>query len=231
MRGRWAPEVSSKFRPLCQYKYVHICLAQPGLSTKHHHVFIDGNRASGCIFHLTSAPYWYIIIFTDMTPRKELSAKDAKTQALRTEGTLHPHPEVVQDELFHEHDFFDPRDRVQVKYEMLRRHRVEGKPIAHAAASFGTSRQVFYVAQGAFEAWGLSGLMGRRRGPKRAHKCTAELLDFVEQWRQVPPGEGPKTEVEAVQERFGIALHPRSIDRALARRKKKLHPARKAARP
>ena len=44
-----------------------------------------------------------------------------KTEALRRHGSLHPHPELVRDEMFCKDDFFDPQDAVQVKYEMLRR--------------------------------------------------------------------------------------------------------------
>lgn len=47
--------------------------------------------------------------------------KDAKAEMLRSRGTLHPHPERVQDDLFRTSVFFDPRDAMQVRYEMLRR--------------------------------------------------------------------------------------------------------------
>jgi predicted Zn-dependent protease len=47
--------------------------------------------------------------------------KRAKIAALREEGTLHSAPEKVRDPKFQDSDFFDPRDAVQVKYEMLRR--------------------------------------------------------------------------------------------------------------
>src|SRR5713101_8747651 len=43
-------------------------------------------------------------------------------------GTLR-RPDVVQDEAFAREAFLDRRDRVQVKYEMLRRHRIEGRPV------------------------------------------------------------------------------------------------------
>ncbi|MGH9626281.1 MAG: helix-turn-helix domain-containing protein, partial [Bryobacteraceae bacterium] len=70
-----------------------------------------------------------------------------------------------------------------------------------------------------FETMGVSGLLPRRRGPQRAHKCTDEVLDFVEQWRATSPTE--KDVAKAIQKRFGISINPRSIERALARRKKK----------
>ena len=64
---------------------------------------------------------------------------DTKTDALRQHGCLHPHPEKVTDELFVSSEFFDPRDLVQVKYEMLRRVRTDGYSISHSATSFGLS--------------------------------------------------------------------------------------------
>lgn len=161
--------------------------------------------------------YRYIIILTVMRWKKP--SDDAKVEALRRQGALHPHSEIVQDEAFQGEEFLDPRDRVQVKYEMLRRHRVEGQSVTEAAASFGVSRQAFYLAERAFEREGLPGLVPGRRGPRRAHKCSDEVLDFVEQWRQAPSDQSVS---EAVEQRFGVKIHPRSLDRALARRKKKL---------
>lgn len=149
-------------------------------------------------------------------PRRTPPRDDAKTEALRAAGALHPHPGVVQDDAFAHGEFFDPRDRVQVKYEMLRRHRVDGRPVTHVATAFGVSRQAFYLADAALSAQGLPGLLPRRRGPKGGHKCTDEILDFVEQ----RPVETPAERVEAVRRRFGVRIHPRSLARALVRRKK-----------
>ena len=161
---------------------------------------------------------WYKMVFTIMG-RKKLSKEDVKVESLRRHRALHPHPEVVRDEAFQCEEFLDPRDRVQVKYEMLRRHRVEGKTVSDVSATFGVSRQAFYLAEEAFEREGVSGLLPKPKGPRRAHKCSDEVLDFVERWRQ-DPTDRPLS--EAIQERFGVSIHPRSIDRALARRQKKL---------
>ena len=69
---------------------------------------------------------------------------DPKAQTLRQRGCLHPHAEQVTDELFADHEFFDPRDLVQVKYEMLRRVRVDGDAVSRSAARFGLSRPAYY---------------------------------------------------------------------------------------
>ena len=61
--------------------------------------------------------------------REVISAKSktgtAKVKALLEEGTLNPSPGKVHDPKFQENEFFDPRDLVQVKYEMLRRVSIE----------------------------------------------------------------------------------------------------------
>jgi hypothetical protein len=68
------------------------------------------------------------------------SLPDPKLDALRESGTLNPRPAGVADEAFRASDFFDARDLVQVKYEMLRRVRAERTPVTRAAEVFGVSR-------------------------------------------------------------------------------------------
>lgn len=146
---------------------------------------------------------------------------DAKDLALRQQGSLNPHPDGVTDELFRTNDFFDARDLVQVKYEMLRRVESEGQPVSRSAAAFGFSRPSFYQAQAAFQQGGLPALMPHKRGPKEAHKLTAEVLTFVRQARQEDSSLRPADLAERVRDQYSITVHPRSIERALARSQKK----------
>lgn len=143
---------------------------------------------------------------------------DAKASVLGQHGALHPHPDHVQDEAFKRNEFFDSRDLVQVRYEMLRRRQVDRQPVTDVATAFGVSRQAFYVTEAAFAQEGIVGLLPRPRGPQRAHKCTDEILDFVEQLSA--DSHAGRDIGEAVRKRFGVAIHPRSLARALARRKK-----------
>lgn len=171
---------------------------------------------------LDSLMFMYIIRLTAMKrrePSKPSRAVDTKADVLRQQGALHPHPEAVHDEAFRQDVFFDPRDLVQVRYEMLRRHQIDGDAVTEVATAFGVSRQAYYTTEEAFVEKGIAGLLPRRRGPRRAHKCTDEILDFVEQRRA--DGSLEKEVSEAVQKRFGVSIHPRSLVRALARRKKK----------
>jgi transposase len=145
---------------------------------------------------------------------------DPKLEALRKSGTLNPRPASVADETFRTSDFFDARDLVQVKYEMLRRVRVERDPVTRAAEAFGVSRPTFYQAQAAFEQAGLGGLVPRKRGRRSAHKLTPDVMAYVTEARA---GERPSTAalVRQIEERFGVTVHPRSVERALSRPEKK----------
>ena len=99
---------------------------------------------------------------------------DPKAEALRESRTLNPRPEAVTDEAFTGSDFFDPRDLVQVKYEMLRRVSEDGVSVSSAAAAFGLSRQSYYQAAAALDESGLPGLLPGKPGPRRAHKLTGD---------------------------------------------------------
>ncbi len=147
--------------------------------------------------------------------------RDPKSQALAEHGSLNPRPEAVVDEQFQTREFFDPRDAVQVKYEMLRRVRVDGFPVTGAAAAFGFSRPAFYLAKSAFEQNGLPGLIPQRPGPRHAHKLTDAIMSFIIEQRAQDRFLRAPVLAQLVQERFGLSVHPRSIERALGRRQKK----------
>jgi len=145
---------------------------------------------------------------------------DPKLAALKESGTANPRPEDVRDLGFAGSDFFDPRDLVQVRYEMLRRVRTEGQPIAETAAHFGISRPTFYKAQSDFERAGLVGLLPQKRGPRGPHKITAEVLRFIKEMRAQDPKVNLQDLISAVSRRFDVKVHQRTVERALARSKK-----------
>ena len=146
---------------------------------------------------------------------------DPKPAALRLHGSLNAHPDRVQDPLFATTDFFDARDLVQVKYEMVRRVRVDGHPVSRSAASFGFSRPALYQAQAAVARGGLAALVPKKPGPRRAHKLSPEVVDFLRRARTADPSLRPPELARRVRARFGRTVHPRSVERALARREKK----------
>ena len=80
-----------------------------------------------------------------------------KRQFLDEVGALHRFPDRVRSELFERHRFFDPLDMVQVKYEMLRSHSVDGRSVVTVAGEFGFSRETYYAVLAAFRACGVPG--------------------------------------------------------------------------
>jgi len=146
---------------------------------------------------------------------------DAKLQTLQQQGVLNPRPEDVRDELFLQNEFFDPRDLVQIKYEMLRRVETDGKSVTEAAGSFGFSRPSFYQAWSAFEQDGLAGLVPHKRGPRQAHKLTGEVMAFIGEKLQEEPSLRSAELARLIREHFGTTVHPRSIERRLRRHQKK----------
>jgi transposase len=142
---------------------------------------------------------------------------DSKADALRASRTLHPHPEAVTDEVFVADDFFDARDLVQVKYEMLRRVNEDGVSVSSTAAAFGFSRQSYYQAAAGLAAGGLPALVPAKSGPRGAHKLTGEVLDHIASLLVTDAALRPAQLAELVGQRFGLRVHPRSIERALKR--------------
>jgi transposase len=142
---------------------------------------------------------------------------DPKEESLRAARALNPRPEAVADAAFAGSEFLDARDLVQVKYEMVRRVRVEGEPVASTAESFGFSRPSWYAAAAALDEDGLPGLLPARPGPRRAHKLTEEVVADLRAALEDDPTLRTADLVAHLEDHFGLVVHPRSIERALAR--------------
>ncbi len=144
--------------------------------------------------------------------------RNRKAEELAKTRTLNQHPEAVLDAVFVSSEFFDAADLVQVKYEMVRRVEADGATVSAAADAFGFSRQSYYTAAQALADEGLAGLVPAKPGPRGAHKLTGEVLDHLVELRAADRGLRPAELAAAVAERFGVRVHPRSVERALARR-------------
>ena len=147
--------------------------------------------------------------------------QDPKEEALRAAWALNPRPGSVTDAAFTTSEFLDPRDLVQVRYEMVRRVRLEGQSVAATAANFGLSRPSWYATAAALDEGGLPALVRARPGPRRAHKLTEEVIAFLEATLADEPGLGSAELARRVEESFGVSVHPRSVERALERRRPK----------
>lgn len=137
----------------------------------------------------------------------------SRLAALTEAGLLHANPDAVRARLFTGGgEFFLPSDKVQVKYEMLRAHVVDGQPVTDAAAEHGYSRAAFYLVLASFSESGMSGLLDEARGRRGPVKLRPEIVTFI---RESAAGAGEL--VEQVADRYAVRLHRRTIERARAR--------------
>jgi hypothetical protein len=137
----------------------------------------------------------------------------SRLRALTEAGLLHANAAAVHAPLFITGgDFFLAADKVQVKYEMLRQHLVDARPVTDAAAAHGYSRASFYLVLASFWQAGMSGLLDGPRGRRGPVKLRPEIVEFV---RDATSGSGEL--VEQVADRFGVRLHRRTIERVRVR--------------
>lgn len=138
----------------------------------------------------------------------------SRLRALTEAGLLHPHPGAVTAPLFAGGGFFLAADKVQVKYEMLRAHLVDGVNVTDAAALHGYSRAGFYLVAAAFDRDGMGGLLDDKRGRRGPVKLTAAIGEFL---HDAPASMSGAQLAEEVADRFGVHLHRRTVQRVRRR--------------
>ena len=134
-----------------------------------------------------------------------------RRRVLEQAGLLHPHPEAVTAPLFDGRELFFALDKVQVRYEMLRAHVIDGLSATAAAERHGYSRAAFYLITAAFDQAGMHGLLDEPRGRRGPLKLTPEVIEFVASADPTLSGARLAQEVEA---RFGVRLHRRTVERS-----------------
>jgi len=148
-----------------------------------------------------------------MPPKHD--SKRSKTDALIEEGTFNPAPDKVRDPKFRAGEFFDPRDAVQVKYELLRRVSIDKVSVTEASDEYGISRPTYYQAKAGFDMAGIAGLVPAKPGPRGPHKVDDDVLAFLR--ARVVAGEPLRARelAKLVRDELDIELHPRTIERVL----------------
>ncbi len=178
------------------------------------HSYLDKMMECGIIY-ITSL----ILGGAKINVSDEQNRRRTKVENLDQEGTLNPTSGKVRDPKFQEGGFFDPRDVVQVKYEMLRRVSVEKASVTDASDDFGVSRPTFYQAKSDFDDAGIAGLVPKKRGPRGPNKLQGEILAFIKE--RLSPGQPIRARdlVGLVRDEFGLDVHPRTIERAIGGKK------------
>jgi transposase len=159
------------------------------------------------------------LTFSSMLASREGSAmnpRQEKRRILRQARALNPQPQRVKAAVFATHPFFDPEDRVQVKYEMLRARELEGIGVTMACAQFGFSRESYRQILQRFRQGGILGLFGQKRGRKRPLKATAQIREFLRAERDRQSGASVQDLIACCRDERGVALSRRTVFRILA---------------
>ena len=143
-------------------------------------------------------------------------AESGRYRALEQAGLLHAMPEAVVAEPFGSHPrFFARFDKVQVKYEMLRAHVLDGQTASAAASEHGYSRAALYLVAAAFERSGMVGLLDERPGRRGPLRVSGEVLAFLEaRRREAPEASGAQLAAE-LETALGVRVHRRTVEKAL----------------
>lgn len=142
-------------------------------------------------------------------------AQSPRLRTLLSAKLVHPHPRLVSAPLFAgSRSFFLAEDKIQVKYEMLRAHAVEQMSVVSAAATHGYSRAAFYLIAQAFQEKGMLGLLDEPRGRRGPLRLSDEILAFIQRASADISGLALAEEIE---QRFGVHLHRRTVERARPR--------------
>lgn len=142
-----------------------------------------------------------------------------KHENLRKAGLFNPNFQKVNDSRFsHEPSFFDPCDNLQVRYEMIRSHIIEGDNVSNVCKRFGVTRQTFYTLQEKLANEGSAGLLQKKPGPRGPSKLNKTVMNFIKD--QIVDSE----KISAIQlkkeiaQKFGISLHRRTVEKILKKK-------------
>ena len=153
-----------------------------------------------------------------------MSSRKSKRNALQELRAWNAHPEKVKAKLFASDPFFDPEDKAQVKYEMLRCREVETAPLGVTCHEFGFTRESYRHLLERFRSEGMGGLFEQKRGRRRPLKANDDVRMLLRNAHTQDPSLGPDELARRCQEKIGVTLSRRTVYRVLAdegERKKK----------
>jgi transposase len=152
--------------------------------------------------------------------------RSSKRDFLQRARAWNDRARLVDNAAFAQSDFFDPRDKVQVKYEMLRAHRIDRVSVSEASRRFGYSRESFYTAVGAFQAEGVLGLVDDKRGPRHPRKLTPDVQRVLRKEIEKDASVSSAELAERLAEQLGVSVHRRSVERFRSVHREKKRPRR-----
>jgi transposase len=141
-----------------------------------------------------------------------------KEESLRESGSFNKRFMKVSAGVFTTGSFFDAKDLVQVKYEMLRAVEKDGGSVTDVAGEFGFSRKTYYQVHSAYEEGGLGALMPKKAGPKGPSKLHGEVAEFIDSCADSGKPTRATDIASQLEAALGVRVHPRTIERYLEKK-------------
>jgi len=138
-----------------------------------------------------------------------------KESFLLKEGLLNPKPDRVMYPLFKTHDFFNPLDLPQVRYEMLRCARAGEQSVSGACKTFGFSREYFYRLDRSFMGQGYAALLGSQVGRRPLILLNQEIVSFIIFEKIRNSRITASTLRKQIQERYNVECSIRTVERVV----------------
>ena len=142
-----------------------------------------------------------------------------KIEILMSNGTYNKRYDSVRKPKFLTGVFYDPMDIVQVKYEMLREAQESDRAIGEVANEFGFSRTAYYNIKESYDKNGMSSLIPEKPGPRRSHKLTNQLQNFIDEYTSAYPKASASEIVSVIQGERGVSISKRTIERYINKKK------------
>ena len=145
---------------------------------------------------------------------------DDKVKILKENGSFNRNASSVINPLFKSNPYFDAKDLVQVKYEMLRAVKNDELSVSDASMQFGFSRTAYYKIEKRFMEAGVDGLCLQKTGPKSPAKITGDVLSFASGLKASHPNITNDEIIREIQTQKGVTIHKRSLQRERAKKKR-----------
>jgi transposase len=145
---------------------------------------------------------------------------DDKVKILKENGSFNRNAFSVASPLFQSNPYFDAKDLVQVKYEMLRAVKNNELSVSEASRQFGFSRTAYYKIERRFMEAGVDGLCLQKTGPKSPAKVTGDVLSFASDLKANHPDITNDEIIREIRTQKGVTIHKRSLQRERAKKKR-----------
>jgi transposase len=140
-----------------------------------------------------------------------------KIDYLKKMGAYNKDPKKIKYDLFKSAlTFFDPLDKLQVKYEMIRAVHIDNLPVKEIPHLFGYSRETYYKTLRYFELEGCVGLLDQMQGRRQPEKLQEDIVKYIISEREKDPKNNSGYILsDKIYNQFHIRLHPRTIYKVL----------------